>query len=452
MSEQEQDRPLTRRELREREQQAARLASETTAAPETSEADVEDIEVEISPFNDDGSLRSRRELRELREAAIAKIRAERQAADVPEEDAGTSASDDAAAVDDYDAYGAPTEPYSAEDLREAARAGEDAERDAGDAPDEGAAAEGAGAQDAAFPDVGAPTEAYTLEDLLEASEPTSPTGDADAVAALFAETGEQPEVASKPQVASEPEDLEAPSEPEVESEPEEPEVASGPETESEADPAPRDETSEASRESEAEPEVDQDVAPENAPASYSFPDIRPPEEWRSVFDDPSRAATIGADSDETGDFDDLISRAVAHEGHTGRTGTSALILPSHPGDTGGLAGPLGVTGELYVTGSIELPKSIGETGGHARLHDSIDLAPYLTGEQQNTITPPSGAGPVPVSAMNAVSARRRPEIPVVAEPTKDRSKLPLVLALSGGGLLVVLGGIAVYAATQGWFA
>lgn len=58
---------------------------------------------------------------------------------------------------------------------------------------------------------------------------------------------------------------------------------------------------------------------------------------------------------------------------------------------------------------------------------------------------------MPVSALSAVSARRRPEVPVVAEPTKDRSKMPLILALSGGGLIVVVIGVVVFAATQGFF-
>jgi len=187
-------------------------------------------------------------------------------------------------------------------------------------------------------------------------------------------------------------------------------------------------------------------------AGYSFPDIQPPEEWRSVFDDPSRAATIGSQSAAGGnDFDDLISRAVAQEGSTGGTGTSALILPAHPADTGGLSGPLGATGELFVTGSIELPKSLGETGGHAALHDSVEFDAFLSGDHSASLPPVAESGPMPVSALSAVSARRRPEVPVVAEPTKDRSKLPLVLALSGGGLIVVLAGAVVFAATQGFF-
>src|SRR5690606_24916676 len=120
---------------------------------------------------------------------------------------------------------------------------------------------------------------------------------------------------------------------------------------------------------------DAGAAENGAKESYSFPDIQPPEEWRSVFDDP--ASRVVPEQGSGGDFDDLISRAVAQEGATGTTNTSALILPSMPDDTGGLSGPIGATGELYVTGSIDLPKSLGETGGHASIHDSIELDPFL---------------------------------------------------------------------------
>ena len=185
--------------------------------------------------------------------------------------------------------------------------------------------------------------------------------------------------------------------------------------------------------------------------SYSFPDIAPPEEWRSVFDDPSgrEFQNESEQNPESGDFDDLISRAVAQEGSTGGTGSSALILPTMPEDTGGLTGPLGATGDLYVTGSLKLPKSLGETGGHSALHDSIEMDP-ITGDQ----VPPrdeANEGPAPVSARHAVSARVDSSIPVVAKPTREKSKLPLVLSLTGGGLLVVVVGLGAWGASNGFF-
>ncbi|QAB17996.1 hypothetical protein Leucomu_08765 [Leucobacter muris] len=181
--------------------------------------------------------------------------------------------------------------------------------------------------------------------------------------------------------------------------------------------------------------------------SYSFPDIAPPEEWRSVFDDPT-SRKVPDQGGQGGDFDDLISRAVAQESTSTTAGTSALILPSMPEDTGGLAGPIGTTGELYVTGSLKLPKSLGETGGHSALHDSIEMDP-ITGEESGDVRMTS-EGPAPVSARHAVSARAASGLPV-AKPVKDRSKLPLVLSLTGGGLLVAVVALGVWGASNGMF-
>lgn len=477
MSEQEQERPLTRREMRLREQAEREgvdsiediVASEEAAAAEeavVSEPSAVDLgSIEIDPLNPDGTPRTRREMRELREAAAAEllaaqgdeghadedpvegaagdaVEAEAANADAAETDAAETDAAEALLTPD-DSYGAPTEALSLEDLPQA------------------------GASDAAEvevevePELDAPTEAFTLEEMLDAAEPKSPTGDAEAVANLFATepnavidieaeaevvesvgTDEEPavEIVEEIDVELVAEDLEA-SAVEAETEVEVVEVVEV----VDADGANADGAVESA---EADEDADRDTGTDTA--GYSFPDIQPPEEWRSVFDDPSRAANISAPGD-SGDFDDLISRAVAQEGSTGGTGASALILPSHPGDTGGLTGPLGATGELFVTGSIELPKSMGETGGHSGIHDSIDFDPFLSGEAPESIASPTESGPMPVSALSAVSARRRPEVPVVAEPTKDRSKMPLILALSGGGLIVVVIGVVVFAATQGFF-
>lgn len=445
MSEQEHERPLTRRELRLREQAEREgvesiddlvVSDEPTPSDEAPAAAddvaaVAGIEVEIDPLHPDGTPRTRREMRELRAAAIAEIVAEREGD--AEGEQGT------AAADEDDSYGAPTEALSFEDLPSAEDAAED------------------------DLELDAPTEAFTLEDILDAAEPKSPTGDAEAVANLFAaddtDSVEVVEIIDDVEVSGEPTVVADVVEVDV-ADVEPAEVVEGEAVEAEA--VATDEVADAVvvEETLVEEAVAEQPAPEENDdesvdtstdtAGYSFPDIQPPEEWRSVFDDPSRAATITAPG-ESGDFDDLISRAVAQEGSTGGTGASALILPSHPGDTGGLTGPLGSTGELFVTGSIELPKSMGETGGHSGIHDSLDYDPFLTGENPESIASSGESGPMPVSALSAVSARRRPEVPVVAEPTKDRSKMPLILALSGGGLIVVVVGGVIFAATQGLF-
>src|SRR5699024_2221705 len=118
---------------------------------------------------------------------------------------------------------------------------------------------------------------------------------------------------------------------------------------------------------------DEDVneLPDTDTEGYTFPDIQPLSVDRPVFDDPQNRS-VGTEDAPTGTgFDDMIERAVADENTNVHSGTSSLILPEVPSSED-LSGPLGGTGELFVTGSIELPKSIGETGGHSRLQESIE--------------------------------------------------------------------------------
>lgn len=485
MSEQEQERPLTRRELRMREQAAQESAAQDESTPEveieaSEEASIEaavDREIEISPLNEDGSVRTRRELRALREAALAELLDEQGDAD--EEVAEAEEVVEAAAEE---AVSEDAEPF--EDAEPSDDSGLTEDEELSENSDNVDVADFLHDVDDSY---GAPTEAFSIEEILEAAQPVAPTGDADAVAALFAENeGDEDGADAEGSVLSfdldeagddsgEAEDLGAEVDDfdadELEDVPAGDGVAdsdSDSTVEDRADEADEELAVEEDEHVEASGEVEDVVDPaeandadadeaesatgaEDFPAGYSFPDIQPPEEWRSVFDDPSRLTSLKTQGG-TGDFDDLISRAVAQEGSTGSTGVSALILPSHPGDTGGLSGPLGVTGELFVTGSIELPKSLGETGGHAALLDSVESDQFLTGEPTSVMDAAPDAGPTPVSALSAVSARRRPEVPVVAEPTKDKSKMPIILALSGGGLLIILAGAVILAATQGWFA
>lgn len=194
------------------------------------------------------------------------------------------------------------------------------------------------------------------------------------------------------------------------------------------------------------------ITPEEAlpKIDYSFPDIAPLDEHQSVFDDPATrllAEEAAEPSASSGDFDDLITRAVAQEGATGSTNTSALILPSMP-ESDGLAGPLGETGELFITGSINLPKSLAETGGHASLHDSVEVEPLLDDLGFEPKTHQTGDIMAPVSAVRAVSARVG-QGPLVAEASKDKSKFPVILISIGGALMVGAIGLIVWAAVSG---
>ena len=185
------------------------------------------------------------------------------------------------------------------------------------------------------------------------------------------------------------------------------------------------------------------AAPKSAAAGgYSFPDIAPLDEGRSVFDDPERAERD--DADDRG-FDHLISRAVSEETSTSTTnGTSALILPQMPTD---LTGPLGSTGDLFVSGSIELPKSYGETGAHRvsvedlglEEEDASEASPHTTDHHTQ-----------PVSASRAVSAQPH-GYDLVSPQKKDHSKMPLVFSIGGGALIVGVGAVLYWGFSTGAF-
>lgn len=503
--------------------------SEVNAPEATAPEPTQQVEIEISPLNEDGTPRSRREMRQLREEALAAQAAASGDTSGVTEDEPVIVSDDAATTDpagspaepedtaadgvaeaadvaeagaeepvavepvsdepaaeqpadedpeqtqpapaevtpltgemDFDSLiSPPTEPFTVDELREAEQATEDATSDhaaaetaAVDAPAVAEAPVAAPAEEATKPKRRFPWQRNRAEDVGADPAPEEALADAELAEAVDA-AGEPVEVVveeTQPADAG-PETIEVVPEP-ISATEDDP--APGEDVPTVAVPAvvvPADDDPEALPVTEptaAEPEEPEaPAAPVSATPAYSFPDIAPPEEWRSVFDDPASRTTPGAPGDAAGDFDDLISRAVAQEGATGSANTSALILPTMPEDTGGLTGPLGGTGELYVTGSLKLPKSLGETGGHSALHDSIEIDPITGAETEDTQM--TGQGPAPVSARHAVSARMDSSIPVVAKPAKERSKLPLVLSLTGGGLLVAVVALGIWGASNGMF-
>ncbi|MDI6024228.1 hypothetical protein QBL02_11810 [Leucobacter sp. UT-8R-CII-1-4] len=444
MTDQDDNRPLSRREIRLREMAAAGGSDTAAAEPApgaeaTAFAEAEAapaFEVEISPFDEDGRQRSRREMRELREQAIAEMQAE---AGEPVADADVSAAVEAEAAG---------EPFSFDALLQDA-----AEEEA--AADEAPAAEETVAQPVAAnsffaapqPEEAQEPAADTAEELEPAVEPIAET-----VAIEVEDTTSSRGFFGfgKANVASEVETLpevDLPAEPTDETVEAEVEVIeTGAEAEAEAEAIQDD--------AEATPSAfDTPVSATTAPVSqgYSFPDIAPLDEGQSVFDDPSiqmmgggqRQQSPASDSRE---FDDLISRAVAQESATTSTNTSALILPNMP-DSDGLTGPLGETGELFITGSYDLPKSLGETGGHNSLQDAGDVESL--DELGFVEATPTGMM-APVSASRAVSARGV-QGPVVAEATKDKSKLPVVLIATGGVLVLGAVGLIIWAAASGLF-
>ncbi|ROQ06646.1 hypothetical protein EDF54_1612 [Rathayibacter sp. PhB93] len=124
-------------------------------------------------------------------------------------------------------------------------------------------------------------------------------------------------------------------------------------------------------------------------------------------------------------FDSLIASGVASTGAV--TTTNALILP-----TAGDASPVRTdTGEVLVTGSFDLPRSLGSTGQHPNLYDSPDVDRYV--DRIDREQPASDSEPV--RASSAVSTHAAGTAMIA--PQKRRAvSVPVVLAITAAVLLV----------------
>ena len=156
-----------------------------------------------------------------------------------------------------------------------------------------------------------------------------------------------------------------------------------------------DETDETTDEAEAGTPAPARVVTPPQPVAMPFGDVqvgKPLGHWTSQLDLPDA---------QPEPFDQLLARG-GGGAHGVPTTTSALILPSMP-SAGGLGQPLPDGGEIMVTGSIDLPRSFGATGLHPSQLDSSDVDRLI-----DHIEDTGGAGAAPVSASRAVSTQGHP--------------------------------------------
>jgi hypothetical protein len=146
-------------------------------------------------------------------------------------------------------------------------------------------------------------------------------------------------------------------------------------------------------------------------------------------DEPAPAKADDADAS----FDDLISSRTV--GSTNSSQTSALVLPAVPSSMD-MGTALDETGEVIITGSIDLPSSMGSNGAPAAGIESKDLDALLeVGETEQ-----SGDDVAPVSASRAVSTGASNNA-LVAPPKRGRVNVPVVLAITAGILAIGVVGL-----------
>ena len=132
----------------------------------------------------------------------------------------------------------------------------------------------------------------------------------------------------------------------------------------------------------------------------------------------------------------MLSRNVGHT--TGAITTHALVLPSAPSSGDHLLNVVTVTGEIMVTGSIDLPRSFGSTGAHPALFDHPDVDALIDESDREDAVSESA----PVRAIRAVSSNSSTR-GVIEAPAPRKSRLPLIAGITGGSALLVAAGVVV---------
>jgi hypothetical protein len=146
----------------------------------------------------------------------------------------------------------------------------------------------------------------------------------------------------------------------------------------------------------APPNANQRVSDPSTPA-FQQPDLAPEVEQTGGWVAPAGHWSRQADlDDETQPWENTITREVG--GGNVATTTSALVLPEIP-RADPFATALNSTGEVLLTGSIDLPRSLGSTGTDSRHYDdpSVDRM-FDTQDAEFT-----GTDSAPVRAIRAVS-------------------------------------------------
>ncbi|PJJ71977.1 hypothetical protein CLV46_1536 [Diaminobutyricimonas aerilata] len=176
---------------------------------------------------------------------------------------------------------------------------------------------------------------------------------------------------------------------------------------------------------EVQPTADADETPAEAPVNGTGGDTpRPAEHWSQQATDDSRAAFEG--------------------GSTGSFAPSALVMPNAP-HTGEFSYSLS-TGEILVTGSIDLPRSLGSTGAHSDRIDDSSIDHVLDPRDQELTSTDSA----PVRAVRAVSSHTSTRGMIATPPKKARStKYLTALVIATSVMAVVAVTLLIVAAVTG---
>lgn len=185
----------------------------------------------------------------------------------------------------------------------------------------------------------------------------------------------------------------------------------------------------AAKTAEAKDEVEPDPAPANVDKAPVIPALDPVQQVLRPAAAPrpllADAPAADAEAKDAEPFDQLISRGSSVSVTTSNT----LILPSIPQQPTSSA--MSMTGEVLITGSIDLPRGLGSTGAPPDRFDTAEVDRLLDQADES----PTTSNVAPVSASRAVSTHTSTR-GVMTPPKKHVVSLPMVLAITAGVLLV----------------
>ena len=128
------------------------------------------------------------------------------------------------------------------------------------------------------------------------------------------------------------------------------------------------------------------------------------------------------------------------DGNNDNISTTSIVMPVVPNHND-MQQALNSTGEIIITGSIDMPRSFGATGAHPERYDSSEIDRLLDAADGRGESLSDSA---PVRASRAVSTHASTRA-VVHGPPRRRISLPVVLASTGGVLIVGVGTLLYFA-------
>jgi hypothetical protein len=142
------------------------------------------------------------------------------------------------------------------------------------------------------------------------------------------------------------------------------------------------------------------------------------------------------DDDDVQEQASTLSRDVGVT--SGAITTNHLVISSVPTATD-LFRPFNATGEILITGSIDLPRSLGTTGAHPARYDHSDVDALLeAGDRED-----SNVDSAPVRAIRAISTHTSTRGVIETTTPPRNSRLPMILAVSTAAVVVAGAGLVV---------